>query len=313
MAEKFKKAWETIKAIWSVVVSFFKGIWTGIKTAFSNVISFYQGIFSGAFTAIKNAFSGFVEFFQGLWRGVKNAFSNVKTWLSNAFDVFGAIKKKFEGWKTYFSNRWKDITNVFGDAKNYLINKFNVFGAIKKKFEGWKTYWDGLWGDLKEGFKGIGTKIGNAMSGAVKTALNKVIGSVETIINKAIRFINSAIRLANKLPGVNVSTLSEIKLNRLAQGGVLAKGQVGLLEGSGAEAVVPLEKNTQWIGKVADSFKAEFASMARQYRADNVPQQMKYDEAVDAFKEALSEMQIVLDDETAGKFIEKTVTRYVYA
>lgn len=32
---------------------------------------------------------------------------------------------------------------------------------------------------------------------------------------------------------------------------MLKKGQVGLLEGKGAEAVVPLERNTQWISKVA--------------------------------------------------------------
>ena len=37
----------------------------------------------------------------------------------------------------------------------------------------------------------------------------------------------------------------------LVRGGVLKKGQVGLLEGKGAEAVVPLERNTQWISKVA--------------------------------------------------------------
>jgi hypothetical protein len=41
--------------------------------------------------------------------------------------------------------------------------------------------------------------------------------------------------------------------------------------------------------------------------------QIRYESAVDAFKRALSEMQIVLDDETAGKFVEKTVTRYIYA
>ena len=38
----------------------------------------------------------------------------------------------------------------------------------------------------------------------------------------------------------------------LEQGGVLKKGQVGLLEGKGAEAVVPLEKNTGWLNKIAD-------------------------------------------------------------
>ena len=41
------------------------------------------------------------------------------------------------------------------------------------------------------------------------------------------------------------------QIPELAKGGVLKRGQVGYLEGDGAEAVVPLEKNTQWIKRVA--------------------------------------------------------------
>ena len=38
----------------------------------------------------------------------------------------------------------------------------------------------------------------------------------------------------------------------VARGGILEKGQIGLLEGSGAEAVVPLEHNKAWLSKVAE-------------------------------------------------------------
>jgi hypothetical protein len=50
--------------------------------------------------------------------------------------------------------------------------------------------------------------------------------------------------------------VSKVNLPRLAKGGVLAKGQVGLLEGSGAEAVVPLEHNKAWISRVAEDLFA---------------------------------------------------------
>ena len=40
----------------------------------------------------------------------------------------------------------------------------------------------------------------------------------------------------------------------LEKGGVLKKGQVGLLEGNGAEAVVPLERNKYWVQAVAKEF-----------------------------------------------------------
>lgn len=49
---------------------------------------------------------------------------------------------------------------------------------------------------------------------------------------------------------------------RLYKGGVLEKGQVGLLEGSGAEAIVPLEKNKHWIRAVANEMKDQIKSNA---------------------------------------------------
>ena len=271
----FSTAINAIKIVVGGLVSFFKGVWTKIKAPFENAVAFYSGLFTNAVTAIKTAFSTVGAFFSGIWSNITGTFSNVVSWFS---DKFGSA--------------WQ---------------------AIKDKFSGWADFWGGLWNKIKDKFTGMGTKLSDAISGAIKGAMNKVISKIESIINKAIKFINSAIRLANKLPGVDVNTLSTISLPRLAKGGVLAKGQLGLLEGSGAEAVVPLEKNTQWISKVAESFREEFASLARQNRADNVTQALAYDEAVDAFKEALSEMQIVLDDETAGKFVERTVTSYIYA
>ena len=82
--------------------------------------------------------------------------------------------------------------------------------------------------------------------------MNRVISSIQSTINKGIGLINSAIRLANKLPGINVGTVPTLSLPRLAEGGVLEAGQVGLLEGTGAEAVVPLENNRKWLSRLAE-------------------------------------------------------------
>lgn len=65
----------------------------------------------------------------------------------------------------------------------------------------------------------------------------------------------------NKIKGISIlgvepfgwiSTINTPQIPELKKGGVLKKGQVGLLEGDGAEAVVPLEENTGWIRKVAN-------------------------------------------------------------
>jgi len=95
------------------------------------------------------------------------------------------------------------------------------------------------------------------MGNAVKSGLNKVLSKVESTINKGIGLINSAIGLANKLPGIKVGKVGKLSLPRLFKGGVLEKGQVGILEGSGAEAVVPLENNRAWIAKVAEDMQMQ--------------------------------------------------------
>ena len=53
------------------------------------------------------------------------------------------------------------------------------------------------------------------------------------------------------MPGVGGKGINIPTIPRLEQGGVLERGQVGLLEGNGAEAVVPLHQNKAWISAVA--------------------------------------------------------------
>ena len=44
---------------------------------------------------------------------------------------------------------------------------------------------------------------------------------------------------------------------KLEKGGILEKGQMGFLEGNGAEAVVPLDQNAKWIRSVAQDMAAQ--------------------------------------------------------
>ena len=154
--------------------------------------------------------------------------------------------------KQWFSNAYTGIKNTFSNVGGWFRSKFqSAWSSIKGVFSGWGSFFGGLWSKIKSKFSSIGTSLGQSMGNAVKSALNKVLSTIESAINKGIGLINSAIRLANKLPGINVGTVSKVSLPRLAKGGVLERGQIGILEGSGAEAVVPLENNKAWLSKVA--------------------------------------------------------------
>lgn len=170
--------------------------------------------FAAAWRGIKKAWNAAPEFFSGIWSSIKGTFSAVGTWFSDIFGkAWAGIKNAFSPMVNFFSSTWQKIKNIFSK---------------------------------------VGTAIADGLKGAVTSAVNAILSKATGIINGFIRAINSAISVLNKIPKVSISRIDELDAPQLAEGGVLKRGQVGILEGNGAEAVVPLEKNTGWIKKVAE-------------------------------------------------------------
>lgn len=95
-------------------------------------------------------------------------------------------------------------------------------------------------------------KVDEALNGVIKL-VNNMVGKIN---DKLLISVGSTLSNVLSALGVSVTNgqyqlFSIPTIPELEKGGVLKKGQVGLLEGKGAEAVVPLERNTQWISKVA--------------------------------------------------------------
>lgn len=217
-----------------------------------------------AFIYLWNNVEGFRKFWQKTWdqikslaskawSAIKKTFSSIGSWFKTQFGkIATAGKSAMDNTKKWFSNAYKSVTKTFSNIGSWFGSKFRAaWSAVKGAFSGWGSFFSGLWTKVKDKFSSIGSKIGKTMGNAVKNGMNKVLSKIESSINKGIGLINSAIRLANKLPGIDVGTVPKVSLPRLARGGVLEKGQVGLLEGTGAEAVVPLENNRAWLSALA--------------------------------------------------------------
>lgn len=233
---------------------FWLNAWELIKSAASSAWSAITKFFSDAWSACKKAWSSTTAYFKKIWTDITKTYANVKTWFSDKFkQAWNGVKTAWNGAKKFFTDTWKSISGVFGSVNGWFREKFqSAWTSIKSVFSGWSSFFGGLWTQIKSKFGSIGTSLGQSMGNAVKTALNKVLSTIEKAINKGISLINSAITLANKLPGIDVGKVSKVSLPRLARGGVLERGQVGILEGSGAEAVVPLEHNRAWLSRVAE-------------------------------------------------------------
>ena len=91
-----------------------------------------------------------------------------------------------------------------------------------------------------------------AITKSVSTALNAVVKKLNAILN---RLRNATVN--GTKPFENLWSQDPIPMPKLQRGGVLRRGQVGLLEGTGAEAVVPLDQNAKWIKAVADDMRQE--------------------------------------------------------
>lgn len=219
LGELFQGAWTLITSIWSVAIGFFQGIWDGISAVFSVVGEVLSGFFQGAWNLIQGIWNAVVGFFSGVWSGIVGVFSGVASFFSG---VFGAA--------------WNAITSIF--------NKLGSF-------------FSGVWSAVVSIFRDAGVAVGDAISGAVRGAVNAILSGATSIINGFISAINFAISIINAIPGVSISPIGYLSAPALAQGGILEKGEIGLLEGNGAEAVVPLDQNKAWIHAVTMDFMSE--------------------------------------------------------
>ena len=214
---------------------------------------------------------------QDLMDNIQKAISKAAVKLSEWWDGWSqAIAKSavnlyngiIDGWNWF----WGQWTHGLETMWNGVLNSWNWFWGQWK--HGIDTMWNvvvdtfgkigdffkGMWDGISWIFTTVGTKVGEAIGGAFKTAINAVIWTVEGAINAIPNAINGAIDLINNLPGVSISAIPTVTLPRLAQGG-------------GDEAVVPLSKNTEWIDRVADKISERSGNSATyifNFNIDNV-------------------------------------------
>ena len=228
--------------------------WNAIVTVFSVAGDFFGGLFSGVVKVIKSVFSKVINIVRFIWNGLKNVFAPAIAFFSGVFNgVVQTIKTIFSAVTTICSGIWNNIKGIFAGVVNFFSGKFKgAVNTIKSVFSPIVGFFSGIWSKITGIFSRVGEVVGNAITSVVGKAVNAVLSTACRIINGFISAINFAIGIINAIPGVSISKLSKLNVPQMERGGVLKKGQVGLLEGNGAEAVVPLEKNTGWLTRIAD-------------------------------------------------------------
>lgn len=230
--------WEAIKAVWGVISDWVKTtIIEPVKSAFNE---FWDGLKARASEA---------------WEAIKAIWTVVSEWFNTTI---------VQPVKTFFSDMWDGLKQ---GAKEAWEGVKSVFSPIADWFrEKFRTAWEGVKRVFSAGgaiFKGIQTGIVNAFKAVVNAiirGINRVVAIPFNAINNTLERIRN-VQIAGIRPFAGVVTRFNVpQIPLLARGGVLARGQVGLLEGNGAEAVVPLDQNKKWVSAVAQDLRKALMS-----------------------------------------------------
>lgn len=241
-SQDFDSTFEKIKKI-------FEDVWAVLQTVWINV---GQPLWDMVESCVESVRAAFAERMPAIKGFVSDCFSDIQVfWEENLKPCLETIKNFIENtlapaFETVFNDFiGPSIDTAFQTIKNLWEN------TLKPVFTGITDFLTGIFsGDIGQAFEGIVSIVEGIWDGMVEI--------VKSPINQVINFVNSFIRGLNKLsipdwvPGFGGKGINIPLIPELAQGGVLEKGQMGFLEGNGAEAVVPLHQNKKWIHAVAE-------------------------------------------------------------
>lgn len=260
----FSKALDSVKMIWEGIKNVFLGavdavigtVWAFVKgiidwfvelwdvlVGHSIVPDMIEAIIDWFFKLPGQLFGMMADFVKGIIDWFINLATNAGKW---AGEMWNKVKAPFSGVGAWFKN-------IFQGA----------WDGIKSIWNGVGTFFTNVWNTIKGIFSKVGTSIAEGVTGAVKGAINSVLSSVVNKINTFIGWINGAVDLINKIPGVSIGKIGKLSVPQLATGGIVTKSTLANIGERGREAVLPLENNTGWMDKLADRIAARNSSPSK--------------------------------------------------
>ena len=227
---------------------------SGIKVAVSAATSF---IMANPIVLIIAAIVALVALIATKGDEIQNILNKVSNWLKKTFcrdwrEVFGNTIG------TVLNGFVKIVSDIMGNAKKILNGIIDFIRGVftgnwKRAWEGIKNIFSGVFGGLKSVAKapinGIIALINGALSAitsglnAVKRALNKISVDIPSWVPG----------FGGKKFGFNFSMSSAPRIPMLAKGGIAQSETLAHIGENGyKEAVLPLDRNTEWMDSVAD-------------------------------------------------------------
>lgn len=215
-------------------------------------------------STIESAVEAVKEWFGNLKQGIADKVNSIREAIS---EKFNAIKQK--------------MSDTIQAAKDKVIEHFTrIKDGIREKINAAKETVSNVVDNIKEKFsngfnaaKETVVNIFDNIKQGIKDKLEAAKQTVKDVIDKIKGFFNFSWSLPKlKMPHINISgefslmppKVPKFSIDWYAKGGVFDAptlfnngGRLSGLGEAGAEAIVPLENNTQWLDKIADKLSSK--------------------------------------------------------
>lgn len=259
------KVWTSIKEIFKAAVDFIKamlkGDWAGMEAAEDRIVK-----------AAKDLWKGLLEGLKAGWEWIKDKLKSMWKKISTAFCEFFGIKSPSTLFATYGKYMMEGLVNGIKGALSKVKSACKtILNAIKDVFANvaswFKDKFTAAWTAVKNVFS-KGGKIFDGIKDGISSTFKTIVNGLITGINKIISTpFNSINKMLNKIRTTSIlgvqpfkslwsyNPLSVPKIPKLALGGIVnrpGRGVPAIIGEAGAEAVLPLENNTEWMDILAD-------------------------------------------------------------
>lgn len=243
--------WESMKPVINTVGDVINFLW---KNILSPLVDFVVGNLTNSFKTWGNIISKIVASVTKIFQGLIDFFVGIFT--HDADKAWKGIQQIFEGFsgflKTIFYTDWTKSLGLLGVGLNGFLAKVkSIWEMAKGVFNGIITFikgvFSGNWRKAWEGVKQIFHSVISGLGNIFKAPLNAIISGINTFI----RGINK-IKVPSWVPGVGGKGFHISEIPRLAKGGIVSASTIANIGEAGTEAVIPLQRNTQWLDMIAE-------------------------------------------------------------
>lgn len=242
ISTKFGEAYTQSTNKWASIGDWIKGKANTVNTAFNGTPSAVSSKFATAYTESTNKWAGTSSWIQGIADTIKNKISSIP----NNFNT------TFEDARLKATSRMVDFRNWFNAQRFEKQAKLNAILPDKATIQ---NRWNEI-ANIWKNPKAITLQI--EASGSNSFNINDVVGKLNSVIYELNNNLDTAVN-SWKQAGMKIKSYSKMAYiqRRAARGGIVDMATPLIAGEAGTEAIVPLQNNTEWLGKMADMMVGE--------------------------------------------------------